>query len=75
MPYLVTSAHVVLLHRKHSPPGKPVEVRLGGRLCMELTGVEPVSEKKSVRVSPGAVCLLNFPWRGRTHTRYALVAS
>ena len=44
--------------------------------CMvELTGVEPVSEKKSVRVSPGAVCLLNFPWCGRAHTYYTLVAS
>ena len=44
--------------------------------CMvELTGVEPVSEKKSVRVSPGAVCLLNFPWCGRAHTHYTLVAS
>jgi len=42
---------------------------------VELTGVEPVSEKKSVRVSPGAVCLLNFPWCGRAHTHYTLVAS
>ena len=41
----------------------------------ELTGVEPVSEKKSVRVSPGAVCLLDFPWCGRAHTHYTLVAS
>ena len=42
---------------------------------VELTGVEPVSEKKSVRVSPGAVCLLNFPWCGRTHAHYTAVAS
>ncbi len=42
---------------------------------VELTGVEPVSEKKSVRVSPGAVCLLDFPWCGRAHTHYTLVAS
>ena len=42
---------------------------------VELTGVEPVSEKKSVRVSPGAVCLLGFPWCGRAHTHYTLVAS
>ena len=42
---------------------------------VELTGVEPVSEKKSVRVSPGAVCLLKFPWCGRAHTHYTLVAS
>ncbi len=42
---------------------------------VELTGVEPVSEKKSVRVSPGAVYLLGFPRRGRIHTHYALVAS
>lgn len=44
-------------------------------LVVELTGVEPVSEKKSVRVSPGAVCLLDFPWCGRAHTHYTLVAS
>ena len=44
---------------------------------LALSGVviEPLSEKKAVRVSPGAVCLLNFPWRERTHARYALVAS
>ena len=46
-----------------------------GTLRVDLTGVEPVSEKKSVRVSPGAVCLLNFPWCGRAHTHYTLVAS
>ena len=44
-------------------------------LVVELTGVEPVSEKKSVRVSPGAVCLLNFPRCERTHTHYTAVAS
>ena len=47
----------------------------GAFILVELTGVEPVSEKKSVRVSPGAVCLLNFPWCGRAHTHYTLVAS
>lgn len=42
---------------------------------MELMGVEPMSEKKLVRVSPGAVCLLDFPWCGRAYTHYTLVAS
>ena len=42
---------------------------------VELTGVEPVSEKKSVRVSPGAVCLLISLGAGE-HTRTTpLVAS
>lgn len=44
--------------------------------CMvELTGVEPVSEKKAVRVSPGAVHLLRFPQCERVHTLDTLVAS
>lgn len=44
--------------------------------CMvELTGVEPVSEKKAVRVSPGAVHLLKFPQCERVHTLDTLVAS
>ena len=42
---------------------------------VELMGVEPMSEKKLVRVSPGAVCLLDFPWCGRAYTHYTLVAS
>lgn len=42
---------------------------------VELTGVEPVSEKKAVRVSPGAVHLLKFPQCERVHTLDTLVAS
>ena len=42
---------------------------------VEMRGIEPMSEKKAVRVSPGAECLLNFPWRERTHAHYAAVAS
>ena len=44
-------------------------------LMVELTGVEPVSEKKAVRVSPGAVHLLKFPQCERVHTLDTLVAS
>ena len=42
---------------------------------VELTGVKPVSEKKAVRVSPGAVHLLKFPQCERVHTLDTLVAS
>lgn len=45
------------------------------RTMVELTGVEPVSEKKAVRVSPGAVHLLKFPQCERVHTLDTLVAS
>ena len=41
-----------------------------GALLVELTGIEPVSEKKTVRVSPGAVCLLTSLDAGE-HTRAA----
>ena len=44
-------------------------------VLVELTGVEPVSEKKAVRVSPGAVHLLKFPQCERVHTLDTLVAS
>ena len=47
----------------------------GAFILVELTGVEPVSEKKSVRVSPGAVHLLKFPQCERVHTLDTLVAS
>ena len=58
-------------HKKHTPCRGTAR----GAFFMELMGVEPMSERKSVRVSPGAACLLNFPWRGRIRTHYALVAS
>ena len=45
------------------------------RSMVELTGVEPVSEKKAVRVSPGVVHLLKFPQCERVHTLGTLVAS
>ena len=41
------------------------------RVMVELTGIEPVSEKKSTRVSPGAVCLQNSR-RARPANRPAL---
>ena len=44
-------------------------------LVVEMRGIEPLSEKKAVRVSPGAECLLNFPQCERTHALYTLVAS
>ena len=47
----------------------------GAFILVELTGVEPVSEKKAVRVSPGAVHLLRFPQCERVHTLDTLVAS
>ena len=47
----------------------------GAFILVELTGVEPVSEKKAVRVSPGAVHLLKFPQCERVHTLDTLVAS
>lgn len=47
----------------------------GAFVLVELTGVEPVSEKKAVRVSPGAVHLLRFPQCERVHTLDTLVAS
>lgn len=47
----------------------------GAFIMVELTGVEPVSEKKAVRVSPGAVHLLKFPQCERVHTLDTLVAS
>ena len=47
----------------------------GAFILVELTGVEPVSEKKAVRVSPGAVHLLNFPPCERVYTLVTLVAS
>ena len=58
-------------HKKRTPCRDTAR----GAFFMELMGVEPMSERKSVRVSPGAACLLNFPWRGRIRTHYALVAS
>ena len=47
----------------------------GAFILVELTGVEPVSEMKAVRVSPGAVHLLKFPQCERVHTLDTLVAS
>ena len=47
----------------------------GAFILVELTGVEPVAEKKAVRVSPGAVHLLKFPQCERVHTLDTLVAS
>ena len=58
-------------HKKQTPCRDTAR----GPLFMELMGVEPMSEKKLVRVSPGAVCLLDFPWCGRAYTHYTLVAS
>lgn len=56
--------HTGALHKVNSP-----------FQLVELTGVEPVSEKKAVRVSPGAVHLLKFPQCERVHTLDTLVAS
>ena len=60
----------VLTNKKHEDSDESTRF-----FVVELMGVEPMSERKSVRVSPGAACLLNFPWRGRIRTHYALVAS
>ena len=57
-------------NRKHS-----ISNACGCFEMVEATGVEPVSEKKAVRVSPGAVHLLKFPQCERVHTRETLVAS
>ena len=57
-------------NRKHS-----ISNACGCFEMVEATGVEPVSEKKAVRVSPGAVHLLKFPQCERVHTLDTLVAS
>lgn len=65
-----SSRHATKVHKKAAG-----SIEADGLLLVEMRGIEPLSEKKAVRVSPGALCLLNFPQHERTHALYALVAS
>ena len=74
--YIVSKSRYHVLRFYKNNNRKPCFSKTCGCFEMvEATGVEPVSEKKAVRVSPGAVHLLKFPQCERVHTLDTLVAS